>query len=96
MTKDCPGATGPLLRIGWTSPDANGVAASCVTQSRRQPGIAPYRMACSSATSNVSSDYIDPTVLQFIADLPPGLTIKAPIYLATLAAVDKCEVLGDL
>ncbi|MNT08879.1 hypothetical protein D3C72_1436370 [compost metagenome] len=33
---------------------------------------------------------------QLIADLPPGFTIKIPIYLATLVAVDRRAVLGDL
>ena len=33
---------------------------------------------------------------QLMADLRPGLTIKVPIYPATLAAVDRRVVMGDL
>lgn len=45
---------------------------------------------------NIGRDYVDPTVPQFVADLASGLTIKVPVYPATLAAVDRRGVLGDL
>lgn len=45
---------------------------------------------------NVSRDHVDPAVPQLIADLPPSLTIKVPIYLATASGIDRRVVLGDL
>ncbi len=53
-------------------------------------------MAYSCPPPNVGSDHIEPTVPQFIADLSSGRTIKASIYLVTVAAVDRCAVKGDL
>lgn len=53
-------------------------------------------MAYSCASSDVGTDYVDSTVPQLIADLLSGLTIEAPIYLATVAAIDRRAVLGDL
>lgn len=53
-------------------------------------------MAYSCPPTNVGRDHVDPTIPQFIADLDSSLTIKVPIYPVTLAAVDRCRVLGDL
>jgi hypothetical protein len=53
-------------------------------------------MAYSCPATNVGGDHVDPPVPQLAADLPQGLSIKVPIYLATLAAVDWRGVLGDL
>jgi len=53
-------------------------------------------MAYSCAPSNVGSYNIDPAVPKLVADLLPGLTIKVPIYLAKVAAIDRRTVLGDL
>lgn len=71
---------------------AHGVADLRVSPSAPQPKTAPYRISYSSATSYVGSDHIYPTAPQLIADLPSGLTIKVPIYLAALANVDRCAV----
>lgn len=53
-------------------------------------------MACSFPSSNVGSGHFEPAVPKLVADLPPGLTIKASIDLIILAAVDRSPVLGDL
>ncbi|GFM73563.1 hypothetical protein PSCICL_45550 [Pseudomonas cichorii] len=65
-------------------------------RSRRPLRIVSCRTTYSCSPSDIGSDHIDSTVAQFIADLPPGVTIEVSIYLATLAAVDRGEVLGYL
>jgi hypothetical protein len=75
---------------------ASGVGASHAIRLARQPKTTPYRKAYSCPSANVSSGHVDPTVAKLIADLSPGFAIKVPVYLATLAAVDRRTVLGDL
>lgn len=53
-------------------------------------------MACSCSTTNVSRYHVDAAVPEFIADLHSSLLIEVPVELVTPAAVDGCEMLGDL
>jgi len=53
-------------------------------------------MACSCPSSNVGSGHVEPAVPKLVAELSPGLTLKASIDLIILAAVDRRGVLSDL
>lgn len=44
----------------------------------------------------IGRDHIDSAVPQLIADLCPGITIKAAIYLVAATVIDRRSVLGDL
>ena len=53
-------------------------------------------MACSCSATDVSRNYVDTTVTQFIADLCACLLIEASVELAAPATVDGGKMLGDL
>lgn len=45
---------------------------------------------------NVRSDHVDTTMPKLVTDSPSGFAIKAPIYLATYAAINWRGLQGKL
>ena len=82
--------------LEWPSLGGGDAGAWNATRSGRLQGIAPYRMACSCSTTDVSRDHVCTTVPQFMADLHTSLLIEVWVELIAAATVDGRGMMGDL
>ena len=96
MSMDYLYASDQISLLVWPSLGEGDAGVWSTSRSERPLGTAPYRMAYSCSTPNVSRYYVGTAVSEFIADLPSGLLIEASVELVATATVYGCGMMGDL
>lgn len=93
---DCRGASDWKSPLEWPLLSVGDARVWHALRSGCPPGKAPYRMACSCSTANVSRYHVDTAVPQLIADLHSGLLIEVSVEQVATATVDGRGMMGDL
>ena len=82
--------------IEWPSLDEGDAGAWSAPRSALLSETAPYRMACSCSTTDISRYHVDTTVPQLVADLCSGRLIKVSVKFVATTTIDGRGMVGDL